>query len=511
MSPHEFAPDQGVGLSEKFRWILSLDPDDPVIEFEGRWLPRRAMQTVAIRLAHALQTAGVPDDAPIGLIARNRPGQVAAVFAMLAEARPLVMIHAYQSPAALAEEIRRLRLTAVVGDIQDWADADVRDAAREVGSLGFALTQDDVEPLEAVDGLTNLGVRPHAEPTPGVAIAMLTSGTTGAPKRVPIRYSTLEQAVSDAGLATVQGGATSLAAPYIQFYPLGNISGLYGLITCASQGQRIVLLEKFSVDTWVRAVRLYRPTTFMSLPPAGIRMVLDAKVKRDDLSSIPVLRCGSAPLDPDLQTTFERTYGIPILINYGATEFCGVLANWTLDDHRRFSQSKRGSVGRPRPGVSMRVRDVNNNVVLGAGKAGRLEVRAPRISPDWVLTTDLAVIDEDGFLFLRGRSDNMIIRGGFKISPDTIAGVLRDHPSVLEAGVVGVPDPRLGEVPFAAVQLQAGALAPTEAELSALVRSRLSPQMTPVRILVLDTLPRTGSMKVDLGALKTLGGRMLTA
>lgn len=510
MSPHEFAPDAEVSLIERFRWLLSLNPDDLVIEFEGRWLARRVIQTVSIRLAQALQTAGVPDDAPIGLIARNRPGHVAAVFAMLAQGRPLVMIHAYQSPAGLAQEIERLNLQAIVGDAEDWSDA-VRAAASDKGSLGIMLTQDEAQPVRLVEGLQVPGPGPHADPMAGVAIAMLTSGTTGAPKRVPIRFDTLEQAVGDATLATVQGGATSLAAPYIQFYPLGNISGLFGLITCASQGQRVVLLEKFSVEAWVNAVRAYRPSSFMSLPPAGIRMVLDAQVSPADLSSIPVIRCGSAPLDPQLQERFEREYGIPVLINYGATEFCGVLANWTLEDHHRFATSKRGSVGRARPGVSLRIRDTNNGAILSAGQSGRLEVRVPRVSTDWVLTTDLAVIDEEGFLFLCGRSDSMIIRGGFKVSPDAIAGVLRDHPSVLDAAVVGAPDPRLGEVPFAVVQLRPYSVSPTEAELVALTRSRLSPQMTPVRILILDELPRTGSMKVDLGALKTLAAATIAA
>lgn len=511
MNAVDLSPPPGSDLSERFRWLLSLDGADPLIEVDGRWLPRKTVQHVAIRLTQALQGAGVPQDAPVGLIARNRPGHVAAVFSFLAERRTLVMIHAYQGPGALADELDRLKLAAVIGDADDWRADEVCEAARRAGSVGLALTQDDTAPVQPVPGLEALGSGPHYPGTPDVAIAMLTSGTTGAPKRVPIRYDTLEQAISDAGLATAQGGPTSTAAPYIQFYPLGNISGLYGLITCASHGQRIVLLEKFTVDAWVRAVKAYRPTTFVSLPPAAVRMVLDAEVPREALSSIPVLRCGSAPLDPTLQARFEETYGVPILINYGATEFCGVLANWTLDDHRRYADLKRGSVGRARPGVSLRIRDINNGASLAPGQAGRLEVHVPRISSDWILTTDLAVIDSDGFLFLQGRTDNMIIRGGFKISPDSIAAVLRAHPAVSEAAVVPVPDERLGEVPFAAVQLHADAIPPTEAELSALVRSRLSPQMTPVRIITLSPLPRTGSMKVDLGAIKALAVHEMAA
>ncbi len=503
MSHIAFGQAGETALDARFRWLLSLDPTDPVLEVDGAWTPRAFLQGAATALDDALLRAGIPANAPIGLIARNRPGHVAILFALLARRRSIVMLHAYQSPEGLAREIASLRLALVIGDAQDWAAQAVREAARAAGSVGLGVAHEGAAPLGTVDGLETLGAGPHKAPSPDVAIEMLTSGTTGAPKRTPIRYATLEEAVNDAGAATVQAGTTDTAAPYVQFYPLGNISGLYGLITCASHGQRVVLLEKFTVAAWLRAVKAYRPTSFLSLPPAALRMVLDAGVPREDLDFIPALRCGSAPLDPELQTRFETTYGIPILINYGATEFCGVIANWTIADHEAYGQAKRGSVGRARPGISLRVAD-EAGAPLPTGGVGSLEVLAPRIAPDWVRTTDLALIDADGFVFLKGRSDSVIIRGGFKVSPEAVAEVLRRHPAVLEAAVVGAPDERLGEVPVAAVELRPGAAAPAEGELAAFARQRLSAPMIPTAITVVDALPRTGSMKVDRGAVKAM-------
>lgn len=489
------------GLDAAFRTVLAGDPDDPLIEAGGAWLPRRAIQRVAADVDRAMADAGIAADAPVGLIARNRPPHIGVLFGLLARRRTIVMLHAYQSPQGLADELRRLRLAVVIGDVQDWTHEAVLAAARDCGTLGLALTHDADPPVETI---AFGGAGPHHDPQPDVAIQMLTSGTTGTPKRVPIPYAMLEDAVSDAGLATAQAGTAFTAAPYIQFYPLGNISGLYGLITCASHGQRIVLLEKFTVEGWVRAVEAYRPTTFVSLPPAALRMVVDADVPRAALASIPAMRCGSAPLDPELQGVFEERYGIPILINYGATEFCGVIANWTIDAHHAHGAAKRGSVGQPRPGVRLRVTDPESGAARAPGEIGRLEVLAPRVASDWVRTTDLALIDDDGFLFLKGRADSMIIRGGFKVSPDAVADVLRTHPAVREVAVVGVPDQRLGEVPVAAIELEGGANVPSGDELAAFARERLAGQMVPVRFHILASLPRTQSMKVDRGAVRAM-------
>lgn len=487
-------------LDERFRDLLDEKDDRPLIEANSQWTTLGEVRAIGSAVMAAIHGAGVRDDAAIGLMARNRVPHVAALFHLLAARRSILMLHAYQAPRALSEEIGRMKLAAIIADPLDWTPEAVV-AAAEAGTLAIAITADGAT---VVPGAAHADLDGRHVSPPGTAIEMLTSGTTGAPKRVPIRYAALSDAIADAGLATVQAGTTDLSAPYIQFYPLGNISGLYGLLTCASHGQQIVLLEKFAVDPWVRAVAAYRPTAFLSLPPAALRMVLDANVPKEALASIPVLRCGSAPLDPALQSGFEARYGIPILINYGATEFCGVVANWTLEDHQRHGAAKRGSVGRARPGVGLRVVDPASGAGLPAGETGVLEVQARRLSADWVRTTDLAAIDADGFLFLKGRSDSVIIRGGFKVSPEAVAAELRCHPLVKDAAIVGIPDPRLGEVPVAGVEGFAGGDAPEEAALIAYLRERLAAPMVPLAIRTFDALPRTGSMKIDRAALSKL-------
>src|SRR5207249_7880502 len=130
-----------------------------------------------------------------------------------------------------------------------------------------------------------------------------------------------------------------------------------------------------------------------------------------------------------------------------------------------WGRKKLGSVGRPLPGAQLRVIDPETGAVLPPGQEGLLEVVSPRMGPEWLRTSDLAILDEDGFLYHRGRADGAIMRGGFKVLPEVIEKALLRHEAVAAAAVVGIPDPRVGQAPAAAVQLKPGAAKPSTAEL----------------------------------------------
>jgi acyl-coenzyme A synthetase/AMP-(fatty) acid ligase len=223
-------------------------------------------------------------------------------------------------------------------------------------------------------------------------------------------------------------------------------------------------------------------------------MIYDAGVPKEDLSSLLAFRSGTAPLDPALAQAIYDRYEIPVLQNYGATEFGGGVAGWTLDDFKAHWPAKSGSVGRLNPGVEGRIAD------------GVLELRSRQIGEGkaWLRTTDLARIDEDGFLYILGRADSAIIRGGFKIQPDDIVRAIEAHPAVKEAAVTALPDERLGQMPGAAYLVRAGASAPSEAELVAFLKDRLTGYQVPAVLKAVEKLPRTASMKVDQSALRAL-------
>jgi acyl-coenzyme A synthetase/AMP-(fatty) acid ligase len=326
---------------------------------------------------------------------------------------------------------------------------------------------------------------------------LATSGTTGAPKRIALRPDTWH--------ATLTAGARKTTSDVvIQYSPLAHIAGALTISGTAVRGDRVVLLEKFSVDGWLDAVRRYRPKN-ASLPPTMMRMVMDADPDPADLSSVEVVMSGQAPVDWALARAFEERYGVVVCGNYGATEFCGPIAAGSAELRRHFGDAKWGSVGRLRRDLAdARIIDPQTGAELPAGRPGVLEVKVFRIGPDWMRTSDLARLDADDFLYIEGRADDAIIRGGFKIVPGVVADALRAFPGVADVGVAGLPDTRLGAVPAAAVEMKPGAAVPAEAELIAFARSRLLAYQAPVAVKVVDALPRTPTLKVDRRALVAL-------
>lgn len=467
--------------------------DRDAIAFAKRWRSWQWLHEASESIGRAI------DDAPVaGLVARTRPQHLAAFAGAIAARRTLVMIYSAQSAAGIAEDIRRLRLSAVIADAEDWTE-EVLTAAREAGSAAIAISDDPVGGAVA-RLLLPVGKGPFRPATPDIAYELLSSGTTGPPKRVPLTWETFASATADAKGVYAGSGATG--APQIVTQPLGNVSGIAYLAPPLAYGQSIVLLEKFEPLLWGETIRLYKPFR-TALPPAGVRMVLDAGVPKADLASLAVIGVGGGKVDADVHERFEEHYGIPILHAFGATEFGGVVANWTLDAYRQWGKAKRGSAGRASANVELRIVDRESFEPLPPDAVGLLEAKAARMGPAWIRTNDLASIDADGFLFLHGRADGAINRGGFKVVPDSVASVLRTHPAVADAAVVGIADVRLGEVPVAAVELVPGGEIAPEA-LREWARGQLIAYQVPVRIMVVEALPRNASLKISAPDVKAL-------
>jgi acyl-coenzyme A synthetase/AMP-(fatty) acid ligase len=391
-----------------------------------------------------------------------------------------------------------LNLAAIVADEQDWTD-EVITAAKRAGSAGVALSMGEsiVAPVPGLE--LRDPTRRHAEPEPGVALQILTSGTTGPPKRQSIKTRVLERTVFS--VTSGEAGPPG-APPEFSYWQFGGI-GVCQLIAGAYNGRRIVILERFSVEGWVDAVKRHGIRR-SGVQPAVIRMLLDADVPAEDLASLDFLISASGPLDPQTRDEFEARYRIPVRLAYGATEFAGSLCAWTPEMDREFGKSKRDSVGRALPDTELRIVDADTGEQLPAGERGLLEARITSIDDGWIRTTDIASIDDDGFVTLHGRADGAINRGGFKILPETVRNVLVSHPAVRDACVVGVPDARLGQVPFAAIEVIAGKPVPSEEELKELVRQQLPVYNVPVAVEVVDELPRNPALKVSLPAVAEL-------
>ncbi|MFV1364576.1 MULTISPECIES: class I adenylate-forming enzyme family protein [Mycolicibacterium] len=485
-------------FTETFAAGLAGYGDRPCIQYEGRWYSGEEVTAYGRAIADALREAGVADGAPVGLVVRNRLPHAAAIIGFLAAGRPVSMIYSFQSPESIGRDIEALSLSAVVADVEDWTQP-VITAAERAGSAGVAISLRSPT-VTAVAGLDRRDAgRAHAEAEPGVALQILTSGTTGPPKRQSIRTDVLRRTVFS---VTSGEQAPADAPPELAYWQFGGI-GVCQLIAGVYNGRRIVMLERFSVEGYVAAIKKHRiPRS--GVQPAVIRMLLDADVAKEDLASLEFLISASGPLDPETRDEFEARYGIPIVLAYGATEFAGSLCAWTPEMQAEFGASKRNSVGRALPDTELRVVDPETDAELAPGEQGLLEAKVAPIGPDWIRTTDIASIDADGFVTLHGRADGAINRGGFKVLPENVRRVLISHPAVKDACVVGVPDKRLGQVPFAAIEVADATAAPSEEELAELVRAQLPVYNVPVAFTVVDELPRNPALKVSLPAVAAL-------
>lgn len=499
-------------FAELVRDIFSLDPTAQAAEFEGTWWSWGDLAAIGAAIEAKLSAAGLGKDARVAGMLRNRSEMAGALVHVLASGRCLVTLNPSLPDDKLGEEIRILKPGAIFALQEDWARPGVIAAAREIGCLGLVLTQDRADPVRVVAGLGKpdlAKLRAFAEDDIGVE--MLTSGTTGTPKRIPLKRRSIEQSVLGAAVydGRKQGEPPRLRDQVVLVNaPFTHIAGIFALMNAIMAGRKVAVLPRFSVEGWVGAVERHG-LKVASAPPAALRMILDANVPRARLKSLLAFRTGTAPLDPDLADAFYDRYGIPVLQNYSATEFAGAGAGWTLADFKTHYPAKRGSVGRINPDIEARIVDVETNAPLARGDQGLLEIRAPHLGDgrSWMRTTDLAVLDEDDFLYIKGRADNAIIRGGFKVFPEDVITAMQAHPAIREAAVTGLPDERLGQIPVAAFVTRAGKTAPGEAELRESLRQSLLAYQVPVHIFALDELPRTPSMKVSQPELKALLAR----
>jgi acyl-CoA synthetase (AMP-forming)/AMP-acid ligase II len=501
-------PDHAIDLTERIREVLSIDSAAPAIEFEDDWYSYGEIRQFIEKLSADLATICPAEGTAVGILLRNRPAHFAAALAAIISRHCVVTINPQLPPEPLREDIQSVAAPVLIADERDWESPVIREVAEQTRCVGFSIASVGGRlRLRRVGGPELAPMQPYRAAMPGIAIEMLSSGTTGKPKRIKLARRSLSQSLYTAAKAESRNPNTIelRTSVQLQWLPLAHISGIWNAMYALYNGRRISLLERFDVDQWHRLLVRHRPK-FANFPPSALRMVMDRNFPKEDFSSLIAIRTGTAPLDPELAVAFEQRYAIPVLQAYGATEFAGGVAGWTLADYRKYGDSKRGSVGRANAGVEMRIVDDASFEPLPPGQHGLLEVRTKQIEDGlkWVRTTDLASIDAEGFLYIHGRADNALIRGGFKVFPEHVEAALRTHPAIYDASVVALPDARLGQVPAAALQLQPSAAQPSEESLQQFLRERLKAYELPVAYAFVGNLPRTPSMKVSQPAVRAL-------
>jgi long-chain acyl-CoA synthetase len=368
-----------------------------------------------------------------------------------------------------------------------------------------------------------------AEPLPApaevdageVAALFYTSGTTGRPKGARLTHRALVGSL----------GATALYPSGLRRdeavlgLPVAHIMGFVALLSIGAMGVPVYLLPKFDAGAVLDAIEQRRATIFVGVP-SMYRMLLEAGAEQRDLRSIRVFASGADVMPPDVMQRFKAMGATATVLGHSVGQAAFVEGYGMVETGggaaMRFSPPGfelpfSNTLGFPLPGYRFRVVDDGGNEV-GPGVVGELLVRGPGVldgyhgneeataaalQDGWLRTGDLARRGPLGTVAFAGRAKDVVKVGGYSVFSVEVERALEEHPDVLEAAVVGLPDDKMGEVPAAAVRLRPSAKA-DEAALVAWAGERLAPYKAPRRVVVVDDLPRTGTSKVQKNELREL-------
>lgn len=347
---------------------------------------------------------------------------------------------------------------------------------------------------------------PYVEPDVGVLL--FTSGTTGEPKAAILRHSNLTSYV----ISTVEFLGSDGDEAALVSVPPYHIAGISAVLTGIYGGRRIVHLETFTPEAWVDAAMAEQITHAMVVPTM-LGRILDILEERG--AGLPHLRAlsygGGRMPQPVIERALRQLPHVDFVNAYGLTETSSTVAVLGPDDHREAVSSpeeavrrRLGSVGRPLPTLELEIRGPDGKV-LPPGQSGEIYVRGEQVSGEythrkviqddgWFATNDGGWIDDAGYLFVEGRLDDVIVRGGENISPGEIEDVLREHANIADVAVLGLADDDWGERVAAAVVLKTGAT--SVEDLAAWVRGRLRSTKTPDVWVFRETLPYNDTGKL---------------
>jgi acyl-CoA synthetase (AMP-forming)/AMP-acid ligase II len=349
-----------------------------------------------------------------------------------------------------------------------------------------------------------------------IAILLFTSGTTGEPKAAVLRHRHLASYI----LGTVEFLGAGEDEAQLVSVPSYHIAGVAGMLSSLYSGRRAVYLPAFDPDVWVQLATDEAVTQAMVVPTMLGRILPVIEEGGVTLPRLRHLSYGGGRMPVDLiQRAITVLPDVNFVNAYGLTETSSTIAVLTPEDHRAAmisedpaGRGRLGSVGRPLASVEVEIRSPEGEV-LPTGERGEIHVRGEQVAGEylggsalgadgWFPTRDAGWLDEEGFLFLDGRLDDVIVRGAENISPGEIEDALTAHPAVTQAAVVGVPDPEWGEAVGAAVVLQAG-VEVTASELQDWVKERLRSTKVPQVIQVRDELPHNETGKLLRRVIRT--------
>jgi acyl-CoA synthetase (AMP-forming)/AMP-acid ligase II len=456
------------------------DPDRVALIIGKRLIGYGQLAAAVERCAAGLAANGV---APGTRVAVVDGGSLLSIASVLGAAR-IGAAAALMNPALTPPELRGLMQNAGCADVGVAGEA-YADRLREAGA-SKTLTAADLlsdSPIPAAKTVEEIDDRD--------ALVLFTSGTTGLPKAVGITSGQLSTRIRGMGQPFRADSVPTVSMMCVPFFHVGGSLGMLGSLY---SGNTSVVQERFDAAEWLRLVREHRVRTAF-LVPTMLQRILDHRdFAGSDLTSLIAIAYGAAAAPVALVRRAMAALPHVAFANvFGQTETLGAYTTLLPEDHR--DPNRVGSVGKPLPGVDVRVVDPDTAADVEAGVVGELWVNTiQNVTEGWLHTGDLARRDADGYIYPSGRLSDTINRGGEKFGPIEVEEALRTHPAVSDVAVAGITDEEMGQRVGAAVVAH---LPVTLEELRSHCRDRIAYFKLPERLMIVDHIPYSETGKVN--------------
>lgn len=496
----------------------AICPDRDLMVFDGqRWSFRQTYARVA-RLAGVLRGFGVKKSDRIGMLQVNCSQYVETYFATAKAGAIFVPLNFRAKSEELSYMITHAGIKVLfVGKRYLTMTERLHD---QLPSVEHYICLDPVkgqrhyyEDLLSASSSEDFSLEIDEEE---ISILMYTSGTTGRPKGVPLRHSGFVSYI----LENVAPADPDIEERNLLTVPLYHVAGIQAMLAAVYGGRTLVLMQQFETEKWLQMVQEEKVTRAMLVPTMLKWVIEHPDFKTYDLSSLKVITYGAASMPSEvIKKAIALLPGVQFINAFGQTETASTITVLGPEDHiiEGSDEEKQKklyrlscSIGRPLPDVEVMIVDAEGNA-LPPCRVGEIIARGRRvmtgywqdtektqkaITPDgWLHTGDQGWMDEEGYIYLAGRCDDLIIRGGENISPEEVEDTLCCFSKVDEAACIGVPDSDWGEQPRAIVVLKPGESA-TEEEIMQYCRDKLAGFKRPRSVVFVDCLPRNPMGKV---------------
>ena len=479
-----------VNISLILQMAADADPDRIGLVCDGRRWSYVALFRAALGAARSIRKSGASH---VALLDESSEAAAIALFGASIAGIPYVPLNYRLADADLGALLGRIAPAYIIGNVER-----VSRLSPNLGHATWARADFVAEAEAKADG-------PEIEEADeAIAVQLFTSGTTAAPKAAVLRHANLLSYI----LGTIEFASAPEEDAALVSVPPYHIAGIAALLSSIYAMRRIVMLPAFDPDAWLSLAGTESVTNAFVVPTMLSRIVaaIDAG-NAADISSLRSIAYGGGRMPLELidraldlfpETGFTNAYGL--------TETSSTIALLGPEDHRAAHGTKDpalrarlASVGRPLPSVELEIRDEEGRL-LPHGERGEIYVRGDQVSGEykersaldadgWFPTRDAGWIDAEGYLFLAGRADDVIVRGGENISPGEIEDVLLTHAAIADAAAVAVASAEWGEAVGIVAVTRDGHDRPTDEDLCALIKGRLRSSRVPDRIIFVDALP----------------------